>query len=202
MRVSPWLFTRVLLLAFCALPAGCGHRAPATSPPHQAVAETPAALDRLLVLMRERLTLMHEVARWKWQARKPITDPERERELLDRVTAQGQARGLAPEFARSFFSAQIEAGKLVQRADFAHWESGRVTLPVEARDLALVRKDIDSLNDRLIAALAASSGELADPAIQAALPLQAQRILEGPDMNGLIRKTAIAPLWTIRNTER
>ena len=35
-----------------------------------------ATLDRLLGLMQQRLTLMHEVARWKWNAGQPVTDAD------------------------------------------------------------------------------------------------------------------------------
>src|SRR5262249_40615492 len=41
-----------------------------------------ADLERLLRLMRQRLALMDNVARWKWNTGKPITDAHRERELL------------------------------------------------------------------------------------------------------------------------
>src|SRR5262245_39394913 len=54
-----------------------------------------AALDRLLNLMRERLVLMHEVARWKWTEKRPIADPARERDLLDRLAARARDRGLS-----------------------------------------------------------------------------------------------------------
>ena len=33
-----------------------------------------ATLDRLLALTQQRLTLMQEVARWKWNAGQPVTD--------------------------------------------------------------------------------------------------------------------------------
>ena len=35
-----------------------------------------ATLDRLLRLMERRLALMHEVARWKWNAGQPVTDAD------------------------------------------------------------------------------------------------------------------------------
>src|SRR5260370_42672112 len=34
-------------------------------------------IDRLLRLMEQRLALMHDVARWKWNTSKPITDAQR-----------------------------------------------------------------------------------------------------------------------------
>src|SRR5262245_30959983 len=55
-----------------------------------------ATLDRLLGLMQQRLTLMHEVARWKWNAGQPVTDAEREREVLHSVVERGRGKGLDP----------------------------------------------------------------------------------------------------------
>jgi chorismate mutase len=46
--------------------------------------------------MRQRLLVQHEVARSKWHARLPITDPKREQELLVRVEAQARDLGLEP----------------------------------------------------------------------------------------------------------
>src|SRR5258706_226968 len=71
----------------------------------------PPDLDRLLRLMEQRLALMHEVARWKWDAGKPITDPERERELLQSVVERGRGKGLDPDLVRPFFAAQMEAAR-------------------------------------------------------------------------------------------
>jgi chorismate mutase-like protein len=82
-----------------------------------------AKLDHLLELMKQRLTLMHDVARWKWNANQPIAAPERE--LLESVVRQGRAKGLDARFVRTFFAAQIEAARSVERADFDHWKSVR-----------------------------------------------------------------------------
>src|SRR5262245_12059859 len=60
-----------------------------------------AILDRLLGLMQQRLTLMHEVARWKWNAGQPVRDAEREREVLHSVVEGGRRKGLGPELVRS-----------------------------------------------------------------------------------------------------
>src|SRR4051794_3177508 len=81
------------------------------------------SLDRLLVLMGQRLEVMHDVARYKWARKSPIEDPARERALLDDVAEGGRRLGLEPETTRSFFAAQIEAAKLIQRADFRRWEA-------------------------------------------------------------------------------
>src|SRR5262249_32528217 len=49
-----------------------------------------ATLDRLLRLMGQRLALMQEVARCKWNACLPVTDAEREHELLKSVVERGR----------------------------------------------------------------------------------------------------------------
>src|SRR5260370_28808121 len=56
-----------------------------------------ADLDLLLRLMGKRLALMHEVARSKWNAGKPVADRERERELLQGVVELGRGKGLDPD---------------------------------------------------------------------------------------------------------
>lgn len=184
----------VLALLIPLLVGGCR----ASHPNRPALAETPetdsqADVIRLLNLMGERLALMHEVARWKWSVHKPIADPSRERALLDRVAQLGQARGLDPDFVRRFFAAQIEAGKLIQGDDFGRWqaESPGTGKP---RDLALVRQDIDALNERLIASLAGLGPRLAAPETQAILNSQSPHVLALDGIADRSWSIAIAPL--------
>jgi serine protease Do len=60
-------------------------------------------VDRLLHLVKERLLLMPDVARAKWNAGRPIVDLEREQAFLKAMIAKGAAHGLEAEFTRSFF---------------------------------------------------------------------------------------------------
>src|SRR5215468_9195975 len=119
---------------------------PATDPAaREAVPDR--AIDRLLGLMRSRLVVMHDVARWKWASKAPIEDPGREAALLGDVADRGAALGLDPAATRAFFAAQIEAAKVVQRADFARWQADRRSPEGEAPDLAgVLRPRIDALN--------------------------------------------------------
>ena len=59
-----------------------------------------ATLDRLLGLVQQRLTLMHEAARWNWNAGQPVTDPKRERELLQSIVDRSRGRGAEPKLVR------------------------------------------------------------------------------------------------------
>ena len=152
-----------------------------------------ADLDRLLRLMQRRLTLMHEVARWKWNAGQPVTDAQRERELLHSVVERGRGKGLDPELVRPFFAAQLEAARLVQQADFERWKANQQGPFADATSLAVLRQQIDQLNRELIDALADLGPRLSGQTVQQALPQRAEEILTGNDLAG-VRETAIAPL--------
>jgi chorismate mutase len=152
-----------------------------------------ADLDPLLRLMEQRLVLMHDVARWKWNERKPITDPERERELLQSVVERGRAKGLDPGFVRAFFEAQMEAARLVQQADFDRWKGQDQAQFAETTSLTVLRQRIDRLNGEMIEVLVEVSPGLSSPFVQQALPRQAEEVLTGDGL-AAVRDTAIAPL--------
>jgi chorismate mutase len=152
-----------------------------------------ATLDRLLRLMGQRLALMHTVARWKWNAGQPVTDPQRERELLATVAERGRGKGLDPDLVRSFFAAQMEAARLVQQADFERWKANKQGRFADPTSLAVLRQRIDQLNRELIDALAEPRPWLSGRSVQQALPQRAEEILTGNDLAG-VRETAIAPL--------
>jgi chorismate mutase len=143
--------------------------------------------------MRQRLALMHEVARWKWNTGKPITDPQRERELLQSVGERGRGKGLDPDLVRSFFAAQLEAARLVQQADFDRWKANKKKPFADTKSLAELRQRIDQLNSELIDALAEIRPWLWGQTGQQALPQRAEEILTGDDLAGA-RETAVAPL--------
>jgi chorismate mutase len=152
-----------------------------------------ADLDRLLRLMEQRLALMHDVAQWKWSEGEPITDPERERELLLSVVERGRAKGLDPDLVRSFFAAQMAAARLVQQADFDRWSAKEQRPFADTTSLTVLRQRIDQLNRGLIDALVEVSPRLSGPTVQQALPRRAEEILTGNGLAG-VRETAIAPL--------
>jgi chorismate mutase-like protein len=152
-----------------------------------------ATLDRLLRLMGQRLTLMHEVTRWKWSAGQPITDAERERELLQSVVVRGRGKGLGPGLVRRFFAAQLEAARLIQQADFERWRANKQGPFADATSLAVLPQRIDQLNRELVDALADLGPRLSGQTVQQVLPQQAEEILTGDGLDG-VRETAIGPL--------
>jgi chorismate mutase len=150
-------------------------------------------LDRLLRLMEQRLALMHDVARWKWKAGKPIEDPKRESESLQVVVERSRGKGLHPDLVRSFFAAQMAAARLIQQADFDRWKAKEQEPLADTASLDALRQRIDQLNGELIDALADVSPWLSGLTVQQALPQRAEEILSGNDLAS-VRDTTIAPL--------
>ena len=92
--------------------------------------ESDPLLDELMGLMRRRLLLMHDVARAKWNAKKPIADVGREKIMLRELAEKGRAMGLEPEFTSEYFSRKS------RRLGYCKWRtyadgkrSGRGRLP-------------------------------------------------------------------------
>jgi chorismate mutase-like protein len=128
----------------------------------------------------------------KWNKELPITDPQRERELLQSVVQRSRGKGLDPDLVRRFFAAQMEAARLVQQADFERWKANKQKPFADTKSLAVLRQRIDHLNRELIDALAEVRPWLFGLTVQQALPQQAEAILTG---NGpAVREAAIAPL--------
>jgi chorismate mutase len=150
-------------------------------------------LDRLLRLMEQRLALMHDVARWKWKAGKPIEDPKRESELLQGVVERSRGKGLHPDLVRSFFAAQMAAARLIQQADFDRWKAKEQEPLADTASLEALRQRIDQLNGELIDTLADICPWLSAVTVQQALPQRAEEILSGNDLAS-VRDMTITPL--------
>jgi len=154
----------------------------------------PRPVAALLGLMRRRLLIQHEVARYKWYARLPITDAKREQEVLDRAEAQARGLGLEPGFARAFFRAQMQAGKLVQQADFDAWQRGDATPPANGPDLKALRPQIDGLNRKFLQALKEAGPGLKEKSGRKAVRARAEAVLQGRGITAEVRQAACARL--------
>lgn len=154
-----------------------------------------AAVDRLLRAIAGRLALMPEVARWKWNHRRPIADPDREAAVIEQLVAAGVSRGLEPGATQAVVAAQIEAGKQVQRAMFARWEAAGQGEFAAVADLEeVVRPRLDAAGQELIAALAEAQGALQAPGAAARVRRRAAALLVGEGIDEQVRETALAPI--------
>jgi cyclohexadienyl dehydratase len=148
-----------LLIALLCFAAVIGS-APVTA---QAPAFADPIHDAALVvkLIDDRLAIMPEVAAWKWRAGQPITDLERERQVLERSVADAEALGLDGAGARHFFDVQIRMARAVQAQAIAGWKNANAQPPA-GRDLNReLRPALDKLGGELLVAMYVVSAELA-----------------------------------------
>jgi chorismate mutase len=141
-------------------------------------------------LIEERLSLMTDVARAKWNNGSAIEDPVREQQLLTDVGVKAQPLGLSAEWAQHFFRLQIEAAKEVQYCLFAQWTAaGQKPFP-EVQDLrTAIRPQLDRLTVQLLQELARQWPELVRPGSP-----EQNAVLSAQSTDGIATRLALLPL--------
>jgi endo-1,4-beta-xylanase len=118
---------------------------------------TPAV--QLAALIDERLSIVTEVARAKWNTQAAIEDPAREQALLQSLRERATALGVPAATVDRFFGAQIEAAKVLQRELHARWRQQRQGQFAGVADLARdIRPEIDRITSRMLETLAQLPG--------------------------------------------
>jgi chorismate mutase len=150
---------------------GCAD-GPASTPVAPA-APTPVPVDdglgRLVQLAEQRLATADTVAASKWGTQAPITDPAREKAVLDAAAAGATQRGLVPDEAVAIFQDQIAASKVVQFGLFSDWNADPTHAPGSAPDLGGIRGTLDQVTVELLDQLAATRTARTGPACGAAV---------------------------------
>lgn len=124
----------------------------------------PATLEPLLNSIAERLTIADQVALSKWDSHKAVEDRPREQAVIASVKTQAADYNVTPEAAEQFFSAQIEANKLVQYARLSEWQFKGKAPDTPRPDLVgKIRPQLDQLQKRLLQQLADFSPERSNP---------------------------------------
>lgn len=118
-------------------------------------------LDRLGDLIVERLSLMEDVAAYKWVHKLPVEDKAREKAVIAAGQKAAAALGLAPKSISPFLHAQMDAAKAVQKAKIDRWRKRRANPPRTAPDLAKdLRPAISAVTDALLRQLAIARPQL------------------------------------------
>jgi len=138
---------------------GCDGQLPSTPAPEApnvtasaAASPRETAFERLENLKAERLSIMTEVALWKWLEKKPIEDTEREKGVLAEVARMASQRGLDVDEACLFFRDLMDAAKRVQAERHAAWRSDPPPADSTSPDMAAIRRRIDALTPKLLEA--------------------------------------------------
>lgn len=152
-----------------------------------------AAIDRLLVLLGERLQVSADVARHKWNRGAAVADPAREDVVVAAARSGGEAAGLTGDFAADVMRAQIEASKLVQSDHLMLWRAeGRGPFSAVPDLATQIRPRLDAIGAALMPALA-----VAVPQIQAAggdALLTARAAVVMAEVPVTVRAVALRPL--------
>jgi len=135
-------------------------------------------LEALVALMGERLKLMPDVARYKWNNHLAIEDLPREKAILDELVVQATQAGVPEETARKFFAAQMDAAKLVQQGLTSKWRDADQGEIPDVPDLkADIRPALDAMTPKMLELLSKNLSALHDKANQARLQEALDRYL-------------------------
>jgi chorismate mutase len=153
-------------------------------------------LDTLLRLIGERLAVMPDVARHKYNSGAAVEDLPREAQVIEAVTAQAVEAGLDKDLAARFFQAQIDASKMIQSERIAAWKAEGHAPFTGVPDLkTVIRPKLDVLTPAMLAALKDALPELRLPG--AGERLEAYAAGQSAEEQAAF-KCAIAPLIEAR----
>ncbi|NWF10995.1 chorismate mutase [Pseudomonas salomonii] len=152
----------------------------------------PPTLEPLLNSIAERLEIADQVALSKWDSHKPVEDKKREQEVIASVTAQAPSYKLDPAAAEQFFSAQIEANKLVQYTHLSDWQfQGKAPDDPRPDLVKQIRPQLDQLQKTLLQQLADFTPQRTDPQCPQWLATAIHEPLNDPTRQlAMIRATA------------
>ena len=112
-------------------------------------------LQPLVETSARRLFLAKQVALAKWDSQAPVEDPAREAQVITAAVKDGEEKGLDPTFVSHFFTAQIEANKLIQYSLLAKWHRAGIAPVHRPINLATtIRPELDQLQKELVRDLA------------------------------------------------
>lgn len=204
----------VILLSVGCLPCSSPQNSAATT---SSVTDPPAGSQRstestrsdidapagtLWTLSLERLALMPDVARWKFNRSLPVSVPEREQKLLAELVEQGRTLNLPPSVVKPFFEAQFEIARSIQQRLIDDWTRTRHPPFDSVPDLDKeLRPAITRLSTELLKTLAelqaASFSEFAIPSELSSATSSGVTLT--PDEIILMRRSIEAALTALRS---
>lgn len=125
-------------------------------------------LQPLIETSARRLAIAQQVALAKWNSQAPVEDAAREAQVITAAVTDGKSRGLDPAFVSHFFTAQIEANKLVQYSLLANWHRvGKAPAHGPINLAKTIRPELDQLQRELVRELADAAAIRTSPACRA-----------------------------------
>jgi len=172
--------------------------------PPQAVSpiDVVEAVDQLADSIQQRLAVMPNVARFKWNHQRPISDPEREAQLLRSLVQQATQRGVSQRLSYHFFAAQIAAARHAQQRLITDWQASHAEPFLGVPDLDReLRPQINALSEAMLSPLVKVESVLPDAAtLELLANALKQRCDNAPQLAEEL-KMAFAPLLDVQTGE-
>lgn len=161
------------------------------------------AVGRVLSLMDHRMSLMRDVAAWKWQNRSPVGHLKREQTVLDNAVAVAEPLGLPPDAVRRLFEFQIKTGSEEQARLHERWgkEGFDTTQSVPSLD-GETRPKLDRLTQDLLRSIYLAVPAFDRPDFVTSYRSQADRTLRAQGWSETSRRQALQLLAPMRLKDR
>lgn len=154
-----------------------------------------AALDPLLDLVEQRMAVMPDVARHKFNTGAAVEDLPREAQVLTAVTARAKEAGIDADLASRFFQAQIDASKMMQNTRITAWKAAGQGKFTDVPDLATsIRPTLDRLTPAMIAALKEAMPALQSPGAAARIEARSAKYAAAHPQDAAAFRRAVEPL--------
>lgn len=165
--------------------------------------QTRPRVRKLLKLMNDRIALMHDVARWKYNNHVPVADLEREKAILVRVAEQKLPANLNSAFVVTFFQAQMDVAKAVQTKVIQNWEEEKREPFVNVPDLKTeVRLQISELSQQILNILNQLAADRPNLQLVWILEVESDSILADDLLTSAMRQEMIRPLVDLFSTPK
>lgn len=156
-----------------------------------------AKIDAVLDPMRELLRLAPDVARVKWNEKRPVANRATDTALVEAAAQQAPRYGGDPALYRAVFRALVEASNYAQGELIKQWaDQKRPPTQTLTRTPVQIQAVSDEVSPRLLKALAEVTPVLALPGARAAIEARAKEFM--PSSSSALaeptRNMAIAPL--------
>ena len=126
-------------------------------------ADSPSPLLGLVDAAAQRLQTADPVAAVKYKTGGSVDDPQREQQVIDKVTAAAAAKRIDSGYVEEIFRNQIDATDAIEHARFADWKLDPLAAPATAPNLSASRAAIDQLNQTIVNEIAAQWDPLHSP---------------------------------------
>lgn len=109
------------------------------------------SIQEIFSLLRDRLKIALDIAKWKWNYRLPIEERSKEKELLKQLLLQAFDDGADVQFCTDVITSQIIAAKAIQIQSFENWIENEVHLvPFPSSDLVKLEKDRLEIDRKIV----------------------------------------------------